>query len=93
MCFAINIAEQRSRLHSHGAQLQVDGNPVHRLEVDDDAIVAQGPPGDIVTAAFDRDEKIVSARKLHGANDIGRVRAANDKAWMLVNARIPNTSS
>src|SRR5437588_1579711 len=51
------------------------------------------PPGNIVTAAFDRDEKIVSARKLHGANDVGRIRTANDQARMLVNARIPNTSS
>jgi hypothetical protein len=93
MCFAINIAEQRSRLHAHGAQLRVDGNPVHRREVDDNAIIAQGPPRNIVTAAFDRDEKIVGARKLHGANDIGRVRTANDQAWMLVNGRIPNTSS
>jgi len=93
MCFAINIAEQRSRLHAHGAPLRVDGNPVHRREVDDNAIIAQGSPGNIVTAAFDRDEKIIGARKLHGANDIGRVRTLGDQARMLINARIPNTSS
>src|SRR5205823_2412005 len=93
MGFAINIAEQRSRLHSHGAQLRVDRNPVHRREVDDNAVIAQRPPGNIVTAAFDCDEKIVSTRKLHGANNIGRVRTTNDQAWMFVNARIPNTSS
>jgi hypothetical protein len=63
MCFAIDIAEQRSRLHAHRAQLRVDGNLVQRREVDDNAIIAQGPPGDVVTAAFDRDEKIVSARE------------------------------
>src|SRR5437868_11374209 len=53
----------------------------------------RAPPGDIVTAAFDRDEKIVGARKPHGTNNIGPVQTAGDQARMLVNARVPNTSS
>ena len=93
MCFAIHIAKERSRLHAHRMQLRVNGNPVHRRDVDDNAIIAQGPAGDVVAAAFDRDEKIVRTRKLHGANDVGRFPTAGDQARMLVDARIPNTPS
>jgi hypothetical protein len=56
MCFAIQIAKQRSRLHAHHSQLRVNGNPVHRREVDDNAIIAEHPAGDIVAATFDRQE-------------------------------------
>jgi hypothetical protein len=91
MCFAIQIAKQRSRLHAHHSQLRVTGNPVHRREVDDNAIIAEHPAGDIVAATFDRDKKIVRARKLQGANDGGRFRTSGDQAWMFIDARIPNT--
>jgi hypothetical protein len=46
-----------------------------------------------VAAAFDGDEKIVGARKLHGANGVGRFPTAGYQARMLINARIPNTPS
>jgi len=93
ICFAIHIAKQRSRLHAHHTQLRVNGNPVHRREVDDNAVIAQGPAGDVVAAAFDRDKKVVCTRKLHGANDVGRFRTAGDETWMFIDARIPNTPS
>jgi hypothetical protein len=59
------------------AWLRVNGNPVRRREVDDNAVIAQGPASDVVAAAFDRDKKVVRTRKLHGANDVGHFRTAN----------------
>jgi len=62
MCFAIHIAKQRPRLHAYRTQLRVNGNSVHRGEVDNNAIIAQGAAGDVVAPAFDRDKKIVRTR-------------------------------
>jgi hypothetical protein len=76
MCFAINIAQQRSRLYGHLLQFRFNGHSIHRREIDYDTIIAQGPAGDVVAAAFDRNEKIVRARKLHGEDDIRRSRTA-----------------
>jgi hypothetical protein len=76
-------------LHAHRPQLWINGNAVHRREIDDDTIVAQGPAGDVVTAAFDSDKKIVRARKLHRPNNVHYTRTAGDQAGMLIDARIP----
>jgi hypothetical protein len=46
-----------------------------------------------VTAAFDGDEKIIRARKLHRANNVRDSRTAGDQAGLLIDARIPDASS
>jgi TCP-1/cpn60 chaperonin family len=79
--------------HAHHTQLRVNGNPVHRREVDDNAVIAQRPAGDVVAAAFDPDDKMVRTREFHRANDVSRSRTAGDQTWMFIDARIPNTPS
>jgi hypothetical protein len=88
MGFAIDLAQQRSGLHAHRPQLWINANAVHRRQIDDDTIVAQGSAGDIVTAAFNCDEKIVRARKLHRVNNVRHSRTARDQTGMLIDARI-----
>ena len=44
MCFAINIAQQHSRLYGHSPQFRFNGHCVHNREIGDDAIITQVRP-------------------------------------------------
>jgi hypothetical protein len=44
MCFAINIAQQHSRLCGHSPQFRFNGPCVHNREIGDDAIITQVRP-------------------------------------------------
>ena len=45
--------------------LGIDQHPAHVREVDDHAVVAERPPGDVVAAAAHRHEQVVGAGELH----------------------------
>ena len=45
--------------------VRVDDHAAHPGEVDDQAVVAERPAGDVVAAAAHRDEEVVGAGELH----------------------------
>src|SRR5262249_17306482 len=48
-------------------------------EVDDDAAVTDGPSGDVVAAATDRQEQVVLPREIHRVDHVGDTGAADDQ--------------
>ena len=71
MGFAIQVAERRAALDPRRTPCRVDEDRPHPGQIDHEAVVAQGAPGDIVASAADGDEKIVGARELDRVDDIG----------------------
>jgi hypothetical protein len=59
---AFGSGESHSRIHQHS---------LHWGEIDDESVIAGGLPGDVVPAAANGDEKVLSAREVQGANHIG----------------------
>ena len=73
---AIELAPEQPWLRTRGSPARIDFNALHRGEIDDEAIVADGTPGDIVAAAADRKRQSLLACELHASNDVGRPDAA-----------------
>ena len=90
MRLAIEVAECRAALHLHEPRLGIDQHAAHGGEVDDDAVVAQRPAGDVVAAAPHRHQKVVPGGEFHRVHDVGRTEAAHDQTGVPVDGRIPD---
>ena len=81
----VDIALRTARAHPHRAVCWVDAHALHHRQVDDQPVVATPQSRSIVAAAANGDEEFIVAAEVHCRDHIGRVRAARDHEWPLVN--------
>jgi hypothetical protein len=55
----VELAPQDTWSGRRGPPRGIDPHTLHRPEVDDDAAVAGGEPGDVVAASADRDQQVL----------------------------------
>ena len=71
----------------------IDSKALHWGEVNDDTAVTQSVARNIMAAAPDRDQKIVSAGEINGVDNIGDSGALGNKSGTLVNHAVPDDTS
>ena len=82
--FAIELAPEQPWLGARGSAVRIDLNALHRGEIDDKAIVADGTPGDIVPAAADRKRQSLPACELDAGDDVSRPDAVHGEGRTAV---------
>ena len=85
---AVELAPRQARLRAHGARLRVDADPLQGREVDHQAAVAQGLPGDVVAAAPYRQLETLGEAEAERGLDVRDTRAARDRGGPLVDHRV-----
>ena len=90
MRFPIHVTKRRAALNARRAPCRIDENRPHPGQVDNNAVIAQGSPGNVVAATSDRHEKVVGAREHDRVHDIRRSSAADDQTRTLVDAGVPD---
>jgi hypothetical protein len=86
----VEVAPGHPGLGGHPAPYRIDEGALHRRQIDDDAALAGGEPGDAVSAAAHGDEQVLAARELDGADHVRRPGAAHDQGRMLVVCGVPD---
>ena len=87
---ASTSARRRAGLDPGGAHLGVDGDGVHRREVEEQRAVGDGEAGDLVAAAADGEEHAVLAGEVHRRLDVADVGGADDEAGAAVDHPVPD---
>ena len=90
--FSIELRPPQSGLGPGRLRGRVDANALHLREVDDHAVVARAPPGDVVGAAADRKRQVRIAREVDGGDDVRRGPAADDGRRTPVDDGVPDTA-
>ena len=86
----IEVTQRRARLHRGAAGRGVDANRPHLREIDDDAVVADGTTGDVVTAAAHGEEQAELACEINRALHVRRILTANDDCRAPIDHRVPD---
>jgi hypothetical protein len=86
----IKVAPRSATLRDSDAGLGVDANTFHQSEVDQQPIVAGTEPGETVTAASDRDRKIVLVGESDRGDHVGTTGRSGDQGRPAIDARIPH---
>jgi hypothetical protein len=68
---AVHVAERAAAAGAHTPLSREHVDPLHRREVDDDAVVAEGAPADVVSAAANRERQALLARERDRSRDTG----------------------
>lgn len=89
---AIDIAPGRATSDAHRARARIDANAAHRGQVDHQAAIADGAPGDVVPPAAHRDRQVMVAREIDRCDDVGSAGAAGDHAGMPVDHAVPDAA-
>src|SRR4029434_3895578 len=76
---AVEFTPGHSALRARCATDRINVNTLHERHVEHQPIVADGPAGDVMTAAADGQFEPVSARAVYSVNDVGVARAAANK--------------
>ena len=87
---AVTVAPGRAALHADGLRRRVDGHSAHLREVDDDAAVVDGVPGDVVPAGLDREREALLTGEVHRVDDICCAAALHDQRRSPIDQRIPD---
>jgi hypothetical protein len=74
----INIAPDASTAGCDGASRWIDSRVFDRREIDHQTVIANSQAACVVTAAADRNEEIIVAREIYGADDVCDIRAPRD---------------
>src|SRR6185437_5452687 len=90
LSLAIEVRELRAGLHSGGACLGIDPDPLHRAQIDDDSVVADREPGEAVASAADRDRKAGLARKANCGPDVADAGAPRDQRREAADRAVPD---
>jgi len=84
----VQLAPEHAAAGGHGRALPVDRDPLHLGQVDHQAAVRHGTPGDVVAAAADRDLQSRPAGELERRDDVGRRPAADDQGGPAVDEAV-----
>ena len=72
------------------AARRIDQDGAHLREVDDEPVVAERPPGDVVAAAPHRDGEVVRAGEVHRSHHVRGAAAAGDEPGAAVDGGVPD---
>jgi hypothetical protein len=86
---ANKIAYCCSTLGDGSASFWIDRNGPHLRAIDDDAIVAQGPPRKVMSSATNGERQSVRTGPPNGVNNVLDICAANERCWTFVDLPIP----
>ena len=88
--FAVEVAQRGTRRDARPPVHRVDPDGLHRRQIDEQAAVAHGVPGDVVAAAPNRQHEIVLAREPDRPDDVGSTQTADGECRSAVDHRVPN---
>ena len=86
----VELPPGQARFRARRARLGIDGDPLHRREVDHDAVVARPVTRGRVPAAAHRHLQAALTGEVDGSNDVVRRRAARDQRGMPVMDAVPD---
>ncbi len=89
---AVQLFPQHAALRTHRTSGGIDMDALHGREVDHQAGVDRGLPGDVVAAAAHGDLQVQRARQLHGVGHVRRAAAARDQRRPLVHESVVDAS-
>ena len=87
---AIELFPQGATLGPDGAAPRVDVDPLHRRQVDQQAAIESGVPGDVVAAAAHRDRQVKRPCQCHRVDDISDAVTARDRGRTPVDQAVVN---
>jgi hypothetical protein len=87
---AVEVAPSGPRLRASRPRGGIDADALLSREVDDDAVVADRAPGDIMTAAANGNQQLVLAREVDSGHDVSHAGAAGDQRRPLVDHPVPD---
>jgi hypothetical protein len=85
---AVELGPGDAALSPRRAGGRVDVNSLHRPEVDHETAVRDGPSGDVVPAAADRDLEIAATGGTNRLDDVGRALTPGDQGRPPVDHRV-----
>src|SRR4030095_10497370 len=88
LCLAVELAPKQPRPGAYGLGPGIDLDALHRSQIDDNAVVADGATGNIVSTTANRDWQFPFARQVDAGDDVGRSSAAHDQGWMAVDRAV-----
>lgn len=86
---AIEVRIEAAALDPDGADRRIDPGARHRRQVDHQAAIGDGVPGDGVAAASDRGQQVVFAAEPDGGHHVGGIAAAGDQGGPALDMRVP----
>ncbi len=84
----IDVAPRAAALDRRDPRRRVDLDPLHRGQIEDDAIVNRSEPGNVMPAAAYGKVRFVLARKVHDGDHVGDIHAPDDERRPAVDHRV-----
>lgn len=91
--FVVHVRPRGAGLDPCRPRIGVYPHAPHLGEVDDEPVVADGGPGDVVPAATDRHQQVVVAGEGHRADDVTDATAPSNQGRTLVDHPVPHRTS
>ena len=89
----VDVTPGAARLHAHRAGAGVDGDALHRREVDDEAVIHGTHAGGAVPATSDGDRETVRSTKTDRRHDVRDVAALHDHPRVAVDHAVVDPAS
>ena len=89
----VNITQYRAASGKYRAFLRVHANIIHSRQIDDEPIVANTQPWEIVAAAANGHDQVVLAAKIDRGDDVRHIAATGDEAGPPIDHGVVDLSS
>ena len=86
----VEVPPEGSAFDIGGLRLRVDGDAIHRREIDQQAVVADGVASHIVAAALDRQQELMFAGEVHRTDHVGDAGRLDSQRGTLVDHLVPD---